>query len=671
MTESLSRSTFEALVAAAGGIAVSARPQPLPEPVPLEEPRPAADSLRRGRLQAAVERAMRGLLAAQRDDGHWCFELEADCTIPAEYILLLHYLGETQPGRERKIAAYLRSRQAAHGGWPLYHGGDLDLSCSVKVYYALKLAGDDPDAAHMRRAREAILARGGAAHCNVFTRIALALFGQVPWRAVPYIPPEVMLLPRWFPFHISKVAYWSRTVMVPLFVIYAFKPRAANPSGTGIRELFTVDPERERGYFTIRSPLNRLFLWLERTSRLLLDPLVPGFVRRAAIARAEAWFVERLNGEDGLGGIFPAMVNALIALDLLGYDKSHPLRAAARRAIDRLLVEHGDTVYCQPCVSPVWDTALSALALQETGDAQALAAADRGLEWLAARQVTGEPGDWRDNHPGLAGGGWAFQYYNGHYPDLDDTAAVAWAMTNSPQASQFETAVDRAVAWLCGMRSQNGGFASFDADNTHYYLNEIPFADHGALLDPPTADVSARVLGLLGRYDDGAQREVIERLLVYLKAEQEPTGAWFGRWGTNYIYGTWSVLAALEQLGADPREPWIRAAVNWLKGVQRDDGGWGESNDSYADPALAGRADHSTAHHTAWALLGLIAAGEGHSAAAGRGIEWLLANQNGGGLWSDPWFTAPGFPRVFYLKYHGYSCYFPLWALARYRNLAA
>ncbi|HBK54706.1 MAG TPA: squalene--hopene cyclase [Xanthomonadales bacterium] len=620
----------------------------------------------RERVETALRQAVSALLARQCQDGHWCFELEADCTIPSEYILLKHFIGEPEPALEAKLASYIRSRQGADGGWPLYFDGEMDISCTIKAYYALKLVGDDPEAPHMRRAREAILARGGAARANVFTRIALAMFEQVPWRAVPYMPPEILLLPRWFPFHLGKVAYWSRTVMVPLFVIWAFKPRAVNPRGVDVAELFTVPAEQERDYFPIRSPLNQGLLWLERSARTLLEPLVPGFVRRQALGRAEEWIVERLNGEDGLGAIFPAMVNAYLALRLLGYAPDHPLRRTARRAIDKLLVEHDGYAYCQPCVSPIWDTGLACLALQAVEDPALDTAIRQALDWLAERQVADEPGDWRDRHPGLAGGGWAFQYANPHYPDLDDTAVVAWAMDQHPERARYAEAVSRAGHWLAGMQSRNGGFAAFDSDNTYYYLNHIPFADHGALLDPPTADVSARVLALLGRLHRSEQATVRSRVLDYLKAEQEASGAWFGRWGSNYIYGTWSVLSALEQAGIAMDQAWIQRAADWLESVQQADGGWGESNDSYADTRLAGGGADGSAHQTAWAVLALIACGRADSAAVRRGIAWLVEHQEQDGLWHEPWFTAPGFPRVFYLKYHGYSAYFPIWALARY-----
>ena len=620
-------------------------------------------------LVDAVTLGRDALLADQHPDGHWCYELEADCTIPAEYVLFLRYLGQKEPELETKIGNYLRSRQAEHGGWPLYFGGDLDISCTVKAYYALKLIGDDPDAPHMVRAREAVLARGGAARANVFTRIALAIFGQLPWRAVPFIPPEIMLLPRWFFFHLDKVSYWSRTVMVPLFVIYAFKARAANPDKIGVRELFTRNPEVERDYFPVRSLMNRLILMVERAVRPL-EPLIPGAIRRRALQKAEEWFVPRCN-EGGLGAIFPAMINAYMALDLLGHDGEEPLMVQARQAIDDLLVEEEESAYIQPCVSPVWDTGLAALALLEDGAEKNRDELARALDWLHPLQLLEEPGDWQIKHPGLAGGGWAFQYENAYYPDLDDTAVVAWAMHQSADRDRYAESTARAADWLRGMQSTNGGFAAFDADNTHYVLNEIPFADHGALLDPPTADVSARCVALTGQLGRVEDRECLNRALAYLRAEQEPDGSWFGRWGSNYIYGTWSVLSALEFVPDAGADDMVQRASAWLKSVQHADGGWGESNDSYLDRGRGCAHDCSTAFQTAWALLGLMAAGEAGSDAVRRGIDYLVENLGDDGRWTDPFFTAPGFPRVFYLKYHGYTQFFPLWALARYRNSLA
>ncbi len=624
-------------------------------------------------LESAIAAARDELIRLQHADGCWELELEADCTIPAEYIMMLHFLGELDPGLEGKLAAYLRERQASHGGWPLYHGGAFDMSCSVKAYFALKLAGDAPDAPHMSRAQAAILEHGGAAATNVFTRIALALFEQVPWRAVPYIPVEIMLLPRWFPFNLHRVSYWSRTVMVPLLILCTLKPRARNPRNVDIRELFATPPKEERHYF--RRPLGgsaalaSVFLTVDRLARSL-DALIPKALRAHALRRAEAWMVERLNGEDGLGAIFPAMVNALEALAVRGYSPDDPHRRDATRALQRLLVVNDSSGYCQPCVSPVWDSALASLAMQEEGSAAALAASRRGLEWLEPRQLLEDPGDWRTSRPRLAGGGWAFQRANRYYPDLDDTAVVAWSMHQAREPGRYSVALDRALDWLVGMQSSNGGFAAFDVDNTSYYLNEIPFADHGALLDPPSSDVTARVVTALALTARPGDRAALDRAIAYLRHEQEANGSWFGRWGTNYIYGTWSVLTALAHAGIGPDDAAVRRAVSWLRQRQNPDSGWGESNDSY-ERERAERQAPSTPHQSAWALLALIAAGEAGSDAVRHGIDYLLRTQRPDGLWSDPGFTAPGFPRVFYLRYHGYCAYFPLWALAAYRNRTA
>ena len=648
-------------------------------PKPGSYPAPQADArgdivshtLRRvsdSPLDRAVQDARDALIARQDADGFWLFELEADCTIPAEYIMMMHFLDEIDTALEAKICRYLRAAQGEHGGWPLYHGGDFNISCTVKAYYAMKLAGDSPDAPHMARARAAILQRGGAARSNVFTRIALALFGQLPWRGVPYIPVEIMLLPRWFPFHLDKVAYWSRTVMVPLFILCTRKPVAKNPRKVDVRELFTIAPDEERNYFARKGFIAKIFLAIDRLGRLI-DPLIPARTREKATRRAESWMLERLNGEDGLGAIFPAMVNALEAMVILGYPADDPKRVTAKRALQKLLVVGPSSAYCQPCVSPIWDTALASLAMQEAGDPLSSDASMRALDWLKTRQLLDEDGDWRVNRQGLAGGGWAFQFANAYYPDLDDTAVVVWSMHQSRDAGRYTESVRRALDWLVGMQSKDGGFAAFDADNTSYHLNNIPFADHGALLDPPTSDVTARVATVLARIRRPQDEAALARALAYLRKQQEPDGSWYGRWGTNYIYGTWSVLTAFAQAHLQTDDPAVERAVKWLKGIQNSDGGWGESNDSYVYPPGAHTKFPSNAYQTAWALLALLAAGEACSDAARSGADFLMRTQQANGLWSDPSFTAPGFPRVFYLRYHGYSAYFPLWALAAYRTL--
>ncbi len=450
-------------------------------------------------LDTAITRSVGSLLSLQHEDGHWVFELEADATIPAEYILLQHYLGTIDPELDERIARYLRSTQGDHGGWPLFFGGDIDLSASVKAYLALKAAGDPIDAPHMARARAAILARGGARCCNVFTRITLALWGEVPWRAVPVMPVEVMLLPSWFPFHIDKISYWSRTVLVPLLVLMALRPTARNPRRVTIAELFIEPPETVRDWISppTASPVGHAFALLDRLLRLA-EPMFPADPRRRAIEKAVGFVTERLNGEDGLGGIFPAMANALMMFDCLGYPPDHPDRATAASAFRKLLVVDDEQGYTQPCLSPVWDSALACHALMEVGDAQLKPSIRRAMDWLADKQVLDTVGDWAATRPGLRPGGWAFQYANPHYPDLDDTAAVALALDRF-DGPRYREAIDRAEEWVLGMQSRNGGWGSFDADNMHFYLNHIPFADHGALLDPPSADVSAVGAGRVER----------------------------------------------------------------------------------------------------------------------------------------------------------------------------
>ena len=626
-------------------------------------------------LERAIAAATDALLARQRPDGHWVFELEADATIPAEYVLLRHYLGEpVNASLEAKIAAYLRRIQGAHGGWPLFRDGDLDVSATVKAYFALKMIGDDIDAPHMRRAREAVRARGGAERANVFTRIMLALFGFIPWRAVPMMPIEIMLLPKWFPFHLDKISYWSRTVIVPLLVLMAKRSVARNAKGVRVDELFLGSPENLGP--TPKAPQQKAsWFWIFRGVDIVLRVIEPLLLRRLpshqrAIDRAVAWVGERLNGEDGLGGIFPAMANSVMMFDVLGFPESHPQRAIARASVEKLLVVHEHEAYCQPCVSPIWDTGLACHALLEAGGKRAVAQVKQGLDWLTPTQVLDVRGDWIARRPNLRPGGWAFQYANPHYPDVDDTAVVAMAMDRVQKESggrDFRAALERAREWIIGMQSENGAWGAFDADNEFYYLNNIPFADHGALLDPPTEDVTARCVSMLAQF--GERSPALQRGLDYLSRTQLADGGWYGRWGMNYIYGTWSVLCCLNAAGLDPAAPVMRKAADWLVSIQNADGGWGEDGTSYKLDYHGYERAPSTASQTAWALIGLMAAGAAESPAVKRGIDYLQRTQGSDGLWAEERYTATGFPRVFYLRYHGYAKFFPLWALARYRNL--
>ncbi len=618
-------------------------------------------------LDRVIDEAVGAMKARQKPDGHWVFDLEADATIPSEYIMLNHYLDEREPEVEAQLADYIRGIQGEHGGWPLFYKGDFDMSATVKAYYALKLVGDDIEAPHMRRARDAVLARGGAETANVFTRYALALFGEVPWRAVPVMPVELMLVPRWFPVTIYRFSYWSRTVIAPLLILAALKPRAINPKRVRVQELFRTPPDQIKKY--LFNPTGSrgadVFLWIDKVLRVV-EPLFPKAMRARAIRKAVEFFTPRLNGEDGLGAIYPAMANAVMAMEAMGYPKDHPDLVTAKRSIKKLLTPGEGKMFCQPCVSPIWDTGLAVQAMMETGGNEASVAAS--CDWLRERQILDVVGDWEIKRPGLRPGGWAFQYNNAHYPDVDDTAVVAMALHRADPGKHAE-AISRAAEWIVGMQSTNGGWGAFDIDNNDAYLNNIPFADHGALLDPPTADVSARCISFLAQIGYEPTHPTMARGIAYLKAEQETDGSWFGRWGTNYIYGTWSVLCALNAAGEDMRAPYIRRAVDWLIAHQNADGGWGEDGATYWKERRY-ECKESTPSQTAWATLALMAAGEVDHAAVKRGMAFIAnAPREPDGRWVEPWYTAVGFPRVFYLRYHGYAAIFPLWALARYRDL--
>ena len=628
-------------------------------------------------LESKISSASDALLDLRQDDGHWIFELESDSTIPAEYLLMRFFLDEPRDlVIEGKVGNYLRRIQSnEHNGWALVHGGHIDISASVKAYFALKAIGDSADAPHMVRAREAILALGGAANSNVFTRFLLAIFDVTTWNAVPMLPVEIMFLPRWFPFHLSKVSYWARTTIVPLMVLQALQARSRTANQFTIDELFLVDPKATGA--PARAPhqkkwLVSLFGGLDKALRVGV-PLIPRAIRKRAIDKAMAFLEERLNGEDGIGAIFPPMVYALMAYDTMGYGPDYRPRDLCRRAIERLMVIKDDEAYCQPCVSPVWDTALSAHAMLETGGEAAELAAKQGLDWLKPRQVLDIKGDWALKRPDLRPGGWAFQYNNAHYPDLDDTAVVMMAMDRVRKASgttEYDEAISRGREWILGMQSSDGGWAAFDVDNLEYYMNEIPFADHGAMLDPPTEDVTARCVAMLAQLGDTIHSsKPVADGVEYLRRTQLADGSWYGRWGLNYIYGTWSVMSGLNAAGVSPQDPMMQRAVRWLVSAQNDDGGWGESAATYSLDYKGYVASESTASQTGWALLALMAAGEAESPVVAKGVRYLMATQNEKGLWDELQHTGTGFPRIYYLRYHGYSKFFPLWAMARYRNL--
>ena len=609
------------------------------------------------------------LLEQQRQAGYWRFDLEADTTIPSEYILLQHLLGRVDRAREQRLADYILSRQLPDGSWPLYEGGPGNISATVKAYFALKTAGRDPAGEAMQRACAWVRGNGGAEQVNVFTRILLATFGQAPWRTVPAMLAEVIWLPRWWFFSLDKVSYWSRCVIIPLLLIFAFKPVHR---GTDIRELFNSDPEslKHIDKFIPGARVKNAFILLDRLLKLL-EPMVPGFIRRLSMRKLETWMREHMRGEGGIGAIFPAMANAVYALKLLDCDANDPDLARGLQAIEDLVTEEAAETYVQPCVSPIWDTCLSLSALSEAGLRADNKAIKPATDWLFDKQVFTR-GDWISKAPDLEGGGWAFQFENDFYPDVDDTSMVVMALlrVGAHYHPDKKRRIAQAVNWTIGMQNTDGGWGAFDIDNHYEYLNNIPFADHGALVDPSTADLTGRCIEMLAMLGYDKTFPPIARAIEFLKQDQEPCGAWFGRWGVNYIYGTWAVLVGLGALGEDPNQPWLRKAVKWLKDIQNSDGGWGESCDTYNDPTLAGSGE-STASQTAWALLGLMAMGETESEAVEKGISYLVRNFDGAKGWKEASFTGTGFPRVFYLRYHGYSHYFPVWAMgvyARYRQ---
>ncbi|MBW8004475.1 MAG: squalene--hopene cyclase [candidate division NC10 bacterium] len=620
-------------------------------------------------LEEAIRRAQEYLLNLQHAEGYWLGELEADSTLTSEYIMLRHFLDRVDRDRERKAANYLRAKQLPDGGWDLFPGSPSDISATVKGYFALKLVGHSADEPFMLRARENILAKGGVTKVNVFTKIALALFGQYDWQGVPTMPVEIMLLPRWSYFNLYEVSYWSRTVIVPLLVLMDLKPVCPIPPEAALDELYIPS----RAAADLRFPLtDELLSW--KNFFIGLDTVLPGLERWAprpfrarARQQALAWMLTRM-GPGGLGGIYPAMASAVMTLHTLGYSEDHPKMAEGLKEIELLGIEEADRFHLQPCLSPVWDTSLAMNALVESGLAPDDPALGTATTWLLQEQIL-RRGDWQVKRPNLPAGGWPFQFRNDFYPDTDDSAMVLMALkkVQMPGRTNYQQAIDRGLTWFLGMQSENGGWGSFDAGNVRFVLNHIPFADHGALLDPPTEDLAGRGLETLGTCGESPVHPEAARALAFIKETQCANGSWYGRWGANYIYGTWSVLRGLGAIGEDFNAPYVRRAVRWLEGCQNADGGWGETLLSYTDPALAGKGE-SMPSQTAWALLGLLAVGEARSSAVAMGIRYLLETKRPDGSWDDAFWNGTGFPRVFFLKYHLYPVYFPLWALGVYRS---
>jgi squalene-hopene/tetraprenyl-beta-curcumene cyclase len=626
------------------------------------------DDARTPGLRATLDGAVDCLLSKQQSDGHWIGELQGDTILESEYILLMAFLGRENDSRVRKAAQYILDEQLTEGGWNNYPDGPVEVSVSVKAYFALKLAGHDADASYMRRARDVIRSLGGAAKCNSFTKFYLALLGQFPYANCPAVPPEMMLLPRWFYFNIYAMSSWTRTIIVPLSIFYAHKPVRELSPELGIAELFVQPPETP---LWPHPPTRR---WLTWTNLFLgLDWMVKGlercgpqFVRRWGIRKAKQWLFDHFADSDGVGAIFPPIIYTVVCLKCLGYAENSPEMQWALKQLDDLLLEEEESIRVQPCFSPVWDTALSLNSLAMAGVPGQHKSVARGVRWLLDREVR-RPGDWSLANRDLEPSGWFFEYRNGFYPDIDDTAMVLMALARTGHAatSQGHPAAERALHWLCNMQNSDGGWAAFDRDNNREILTEVPFADHNAMLDPSCPDITARVLEALGQYGYRVGNSQVDRAIAFIAKTQDRRGCWIGRWGVNYLYGTWQVLIGLQAVDFDMRNPLVRRAVAWLKSVQQPGGGWGESCRSYDDPSLAGQGT-PTASQTAWALLALISAGEADSDEVSAGIDYLIATQQADGNWQEEHFTGTGFPKVFYLKYHMYSLYFPLMALARF-----
>jgi squalene-hopene/tetraprenyl-beta-curcumene cyclase len=633
-----------------------------------------------GRLKGAMTAAQEWLLDRQALDGHWCAELEGDTILESEYLIYLHFIGQLTPDRLRKTANYIRSRLLPAGGTSIFPGGPMDISASVKAYLALKMAGDAPEAPHMLATRNVILAAGGITKTNTFTKIYLAMLGIYPWDGCPAIPPELILLPKWFSFSIYNMSAWSRAMLVPLSIIRAHQPVKPLPATHQIDELWVGG----RAGANIRLPRDqKTFTW--HNFFLVVDAVLKFIdrshpcrpMRRHALRECERWVIEHGRTPGGLGAIFPAMANYVMSLSTLGYTNESYLVAHGIREMQRLEIEEGDTVRLQPCFSPVWDTAISINALNEAGlraDHDTLVA---GARWLLDKEVR-RPGDWRIKHseshrytePNKPVGGWFFEHHNEFYPDVDDTIMVLMALNRvtTPFDREKSAAIRRGIRWVLGMQGNDGGWASFDKDNNKWLFTQVPFADHNAMIDPSTADITARVLECLAHFGFTTDDDCVQDAIEFLKRDQCADGSWFGRWGTNYIYGTWQVLRGLHVIGEDMRLPYIRRAVAWLKNHQNADGGWGESVRSYDDPHYKGIGP-STASQTAWAIMGLISAGEVSSHEVARGIQFLIETQGIEGTWQEAWYTGTGFPKVFYLRYHAYRHYFPLMALGMYARL--
>jgi squalene-hopene/tetraprenyl-beta-curcumene cyclase len=606
---------------------------------------------------AALERARDHLRSRQHADGWWKGDLDTNVTMDAEDLLLRQFLGIRGERETRMAAAWIRSQQHDDGSWGVFHGADGDLSTTVEAYAALRLAGDEPDAEHMRRACAFVLAAGGLERSRVFTRIWLALFGLWPWDALPALAPELMLLPARAPLSIYSFACWARQTVGALTIVMAERP--VRPLPFGLDELRSGDvPPPPRPGFSRAG----VMVALDRAAALYGRRPVRA-VREHALRRAEQWIVARQEADGSWGGIQPPWVYSLMALHLRGYAIDHPVMRAGLEGLDRFVIEDGDQRRLEACQSPVWDTALAIIALTDAGVAPDDPGLVRAAGWLLDEEVRVR-GDWAIRRPDVPTGGWAFEFANDIYPDVDDTTEVVMALRRvaHPDRERVDAAVARGLAWTVGLQSSDGGWGAFDADNTNAFVADLPFCDFGAVTDPPSADVTAHAVEMLAREGRTAD-PAFERGLRWLRNTQESDGSWFGRWGINHIYGTWSALVALEAAGVGPDDLQVRRAVRWLEEHQNADGGWGEDPRSYEDPAWIGRGP-STASQTAWALLALDAAGE-RSETVARGVQWLVEHQREDGGWDEPQYTGTGFPGDFYINYELYRLVFPVMALGR------
>ncbi len=629
-----------------------------PNPEPQQDVHEAASR--------CLENARAHLLSLQEPEGYWKAELETNVSMDAEDLFLREFLGIRDEETLAETARWIRSQQVAGGGWATFHGGDPDLSATIEAYTALRLAGDPVDAPHMRRAAELVRDLGGIEGSRVFTRIWLAVLGEWSWNDLPALPPEVILLPKWFPLNIYDFASWARQTIVPLTVVASFRPSHALGFRLGELRTGAAKPARE-SLSTWAGRFQRLDAWLHRYERRPIAPL-----RRHALRVATEWILRRQEADGCWGGIQPPWVYSLMALRLLGFPVDHPAMRAGLEGLDGFAIRDDRGRRFEACQSPVWDTCLSAVALRDAGLAPEHPALLRAADWMLEREVR-TPGDWSVRRPDLEPGGWSFEFANRTYPDLDDTAEVILALRgvshpDVARAKEIELAVQRGMAWSLGMQCRDGGFAAFDVDNTRGLCTELPFCDFGEVIDPPSADVTAHVLEMLaeaGLADDPRARAARDWLL----RAQEPDGSWFGRWGANHVYGTGAVVPALVAAGVKPASPPIRRAVHWLESVQNEDGGFGEDLRSYVDPGWRG-SGASTPSQTAWALLALLAAGQ-RGEVVERGIAWLVRAQRADGGFDEPEFTGTGFPGDFYIRYHHYRIVFPLMALGRYLGARA